>query len=380
MKKRIFCLALLIALCGCSQQPSNHSADQTTSSQEPVTISLVAVGDNLIHSSVYNDAASLALETPDCSYNFLPMYQHVADQIQGADIAFFNQETPLGGTQIGLSDYPCFNSPQELGENMIELGFDVVNHACNHIYDRGEEGIANTIEFWKQHPEVTMLGITDGTYPEIQYTQTKGITIAWLGYGYGTNGLELPEESRYSMFMIDNERICNAAATARKNADLVIVSLHWGEEYQLEPNPEQQILASQLSQENVDLIIGHHPHVIQPVKSITRPDGKEMLIAYSLGNFISAQDMANSMLEGMLEVEFSGVPGDMKVSAGKFTPLINHFSSGYQNFVIYPFDDYSAELADTHGVRSFDDAFSYDYIDRLLRETVSEEFLSGKQF
>jgi len=138
-----------------------------------------------------------------------------------------------------------------------------------------------------------------------------------MGYGYGTNGLELPEDSQYSMFMLDDDRICQAAREARKNADLVIVSLHWGNEYQMEPSAEQQVLASKLSRENVDLIIGHHPHVIQPMKSITRPDGKEMLIAYSLGNFVSAQDMANSMLEGMIEVEFSGVPGDMQVSMGK---------------------------------------------------------------
>ncbi|MBE7043612.1 MAG: CapA family protein [Ruminococcaceae bacterium] len=355
--KKMLSVFVLLLLCGC-QQTAKQPTQDSTPTPSPVNISLIAVGDNLIHSSVYNDAAALAASNPNRDYDFLPMYQHVAERIENADIAFFNQETALGGTELGVSDYPMFNSPQELGEDMISLGFDVVNHACNHIYDRGEEGIANTIEFWKNHPEVTMLGITDGTYPEIQYTETKGIKIAWMGYGYGTNGLELPEDSQYSMFMLDDDRICQAAREARKNADLVIVSLHWGNEYQMEPSAEQQVLASKLSRENVDLIIGHHPHVIQPMKSITRPDGKEMLIAYSLGNFVSAQDMANSMLEGMIEVEFSGVPGDMQVSMGKFIPLINHFAPGYSNFVIYPFDEYSAELADSHGVRSFDSVFS----------------------
>ena len=374
--KKICAILSVLLLCSCSTNTVKTPLRKPTST--PVSISLVAVGDNLIHSSVYNDAAKNAAVYGEREYDFLPMYQHLAQKISSADIAFFNQETPLGGSQIGLSDYPMFNSPQELGEDMIHLGFDVVNHACNHIYDRGEEGIGNTIEFWKQHPEVTMLGITDGTYPEIQYTETKGIKIAWLGYGYGANGLELPEGSPYSMFWIDEERVCSAAREARENADLVIVSLHWGNEYQLEPSPEQQVLASKLSRENVDLIIGHHPHVIQPMKSITRPDGKEMVVAYSLGNFVSAQDMANSMLEGMLEITFSGVPGDMSVSYGKFTPLLNHFDSGYCNFVVYPFENYSPELASTHGVLAFDPQFSYEYIDHLLHTVVSNDFLEGK--
>ncbi len=374
MKKSFILVLCLLCLSGCSPKT------EPLPTPEPVTLSLVAAGDNLIHSTVYLDAAKNAAQNPERDYDFLPIYRFVADKIKEADIAFYNQETPLGGTVIGLSDYPCFNSPQELGEDMMTLGFDVVNHATNHILDRGEEGIGNTISFWKQHPEMTVLGIDDGTYPEIQYTQTKGITIAWLGYGYGTNGLTLPEGSPYSVRLIEEERICQAAREARQNADLVIVSLHWGNEYQMEPSMEQQALAGRLSRENVDLIIGHHPHVIQPVKSITRPDGKEMLIAYSLGNFVSAQDMANSMLQGMLEVEFSGVKGDMEVSYGKFIPLINHFDNGYCNFAVYPFSEYSPEIGATHGVRAFDPVFSYEYMDALIHNTVSDSFLEGKNF
>ena len=374
MKKLFLIVFFLFLMCGCTQK------NESVSAPAPVTISLVAAGDNLIHSTVYLDGAKNAAQNPDRDYDFLPIYRFLEDKIKQADIAFYNQETPLGGTQIGLSDYPCFNSPQELGEDMLTLGFDVVNHATNHILDREEEGIGNTISFWKQHPQMTVLGIDDGTYPEIQYTQTKGIKIAWLGYGYGTNGLSLPEGSPYSVRLIDEDRICQAAREARERADLVIVSLHWGNEYQMEPSIEQQTLAARLSRENVDLVIGHHPHVIQPVKSITRPDGKEMLIAYSLGNFVSAQDMANSMLEGMLEVEFSGVKGDMQVSYGKFTPLINHFDPGYCNFVIYPFEQYSPEIAATHGVRAFDSAFSYEYMETLIHNTVQESFLQGNYF
>ena len=143
---------------------------------------------------------------------------------------------------------------------------------------------------------------------------------------------------------------------------------------------EQRELASKLSRENVDLLIGHHPHVVQPVKTITRPDGKPMLIAYSLGNFISAQDSANSMLEGLLEVTFTGTPGNMAVSYGKFVPLINHFDRGYCNFTVYPFEQYTPQLADSHGVTDFDPAFSYEYMEHLIHNTIQEAYLSGKDF
>ncbi len=380
MKKPLFLAALtiLVFLCGCNPQESSQQKLSPSPEPTPVSITLAAVGDNLIHKTVYLDAAKRAMQNPEKEYDFLPMYQLVADRVSRADIAFFNQETPLGGTQIGLSDYPLFNSPQELGNDMVSLGFDVVNHASNHILDRGEEGIANTIQFWKTHPEITMLGINDGTYPEIQYTETKGIKIAWLSYGYGTNGLVLPEDSPYSVHLIDEDAVCQAAREARSQADLVIVSLHWGNEYHMEPSREQQAFAAKLSRENVDLIIGHHPHVIQPVKTITRPDGKPMLIAYSLGNFISAQDTANSMLEGLLEVEFTGIPGDMQVSYAKFNPLINHFDPGYCNFMVYPFEQYTSALANSHGVRGFDQTFSYEYMDHLIHNTIQEDFLTGK--
>ena len=252
--------------------------------------------------------------------------------------------------------------------DMVYLGVDVVNHATNHIFDRGEEGIANAIAFWKSHPEVTVLGINDGTYSEIQYTDVKGIRFAWLGYGYGTNGIFLPDDSRYSVNLIDNERVVNAAKEARQNADVVVVSLHWGNEYQMSPCDEQRELAELLAAENVDLIIGHHPHVVQPTETIDRSDGKKTVVAYSLGNFVSAQDMANSMLEGMLEVNFTGTPGNMAVSDFDFVPLINHFEAGYRGFVVYPFDMYTPELAASHGVRAFDSEFSYEYMKKLIEE------------
>lgn len=377
MKKLMIPILCLGLLCGCARSASQPTPTPSSAPQ-PVTLSLCALGDALIHRTVYQDAAKNAAQNPERDYDFLPMFELVADSFSSADISFYNQETPLGGTQIGLSDYPLFNSPQELGEDMIAMGADVVNHATNHIFDRGVEGIANTIAFWKQHPEITVVGITDGTYPEIQYTEVKGIKIAWLGYGYGTNGLSLPEDTPYQVRLIDNDAVCQAAREARKNADLVIVSLHWGNEYHMEPSQEQRELAMRLSQENVDLIIGHHPHVIQPVKSITRPDGKPMLVAYSLGNFVSAQDMTKSMLEGMLEAKFTGTKGDMQISYAKFVPLVDHFDRGFCNFKVYPFSQYSEELAQTHGVRDYDPSFSYEAVQLLIDKTVDPAYLEGK--
>lgn len=374
MKKIISFLLTIFLLTGCANNPQPVSVSDPVPTSEPkqVHISLMAVGDNLIHGPIYREAAQRAKGK---GFDFLPAYAPMKDFIQKADIAFLNQEVPLGGTELGLSSYPQFNSPQELGTDMISLGFDVINHATNHILDKGEAGLKNTINFWKGK-NVLVLGINDGTIPAIQYLERDGVTFSFLSYVYGTNGLSLSNNSPYSISYIDKEKIKKEVQTARQTSDVVIVSMHWGTEYQMTANEEQLELAKLLASENVDLVIGHHPHVIEPMDTLKRSDGKDMVIAYSLGNFISSQNKSFSMLGGMLTVDFIGSKENIKISSPKFTPLVTHYEGLYKNTTVYPLPNYTKEMAARHGCKAFDNNFSLEYLNKLVHKTIDTKYLT----
>ena len=207
-------------------------------------MSFVAVGDNLIHSTVYTDAKKLALGT-DKEYNFIPMYENVADIIADADLAYINQEAPIAGRELGYSGYPMFNSPDEVGYDLKELGFDIVNVANNHMLDRYEEGYANTIDFFKNLDGITYIGgyENEDDYNNIRIIEKNDISIALLAYTYGTNGVTLPASSEMVIPLCNDsgtDEIDRQTKIAREKADIVIVSVHWGYEDNFTPNDLQQ--------------------------------------------------------------------------------------------------------------------------------------------
>lgn len=317
---------------------------------EPVQIKIVMVGDILKHmplvDSGYRDDGTL---------NYDHIYAHVTDELSGFDLRVFNQETPTAGEELGLSGYPSFNAPHEFDDAAAKAGFNVVLKASNHTMDMGYEGIHSELAYWgKNHPEVRALGCVDrdagaAASPYEPYVFEKdGFRVALLNFTFDLNGYEDP---RGAVAMMDDAHVDDVRAAIRKakqEADMVLVFPHWGEEYELTPVEEQYQWANVFAEEGVDVVLGAHPHVIEPVEEVTRPDGGTMLCYWSVGNFVSNQPYDYQLVGGMAEVTLTKVAdGTCSVSDHDFVPVICHKSLG-TDFTTYLLRDYTDELAETN--------------------------------
>ena len=394
--KLIIIIVIVVIFGGCKYlnpllKPATDSSVQTTTqppiqstpqrTKPPIQVELLAVGDNLIHEPIYNEAKEI---TNNKGYDFGPAYSRVEDLIKKADIAFINQETPLGGTTLGISAYPHFNSPQELGDHMAAIGFDVINHANNHILDKREAGLKATLDFWKKYKDIKVIGAyaTKEDSEKIQVIEKNGIRFSFIGFTYGTNGMFLKDDSNAVVQYITDEAIITHISEARKISDIVVVSMHWGNEDQFVQSVEQKRLAGVISAAGADVIIGHHPHVIQPIQYIDKPEGGETLVVYSLGNFISGQKGAANMLGGLVSIVFEKIDNSkdpnlnlISITKVKFIPLVTHYNNKFRDLAIYPFSDYTRELASLHGCVKYDNSFSYDYLQSIITKTILPEFL-----
>ena len=265
---------------------------------EKYSFSFIGVGDALLHTGVYLDAATNYVGADGYRvYDFHHQFTHIAEAIKDYDLKFYNQETIIGGKNLGLSSYPCFNSPDEIGLNLMDIGFNIVNLATNHTLDKGSRGAIYSANFW--HTKENVLAV--GSYRSleernnIQIREENGITYAVLSYTYGTNGIPVPSGYEYlvNVWPVDNwskyqaykAQVQADVASIKDKVDVIMVSMHWGTEYQLgKYNTYQQDAANYLSSLGVDVIIGTHPHVVQPVEFVN-----DTLVIYSLGNFISGQ-------------------------------------------------------------------------------------------
>lgn len=259
--------------------------------------SLVMVGDSLIHSSIYEDA-----KQKDGSYDFKPMIENIKPLIQNYDLKYYNQETILGGTELGLSNYPRFNSPYEVGDAFIDAGFNLVSLATNHTMDKGEIGVINSHNYWQKHSDI----YTAGSYTSFEerdipvIKEVNGIKYSFLSYTTWTNGLYPESGKEYLNNVYSNELAKADIERVRDQVDVIIVAMHWGTEYSHGVSQEQQEIANYLSSLGVNIIIGTHPHVVEPIDFINNT-----LVIYSLGNFISDQVGIERLTGLMASVEIN---------------------------------------------------------------------------
>lgn len=338
------------------------------SEEETARVSIAAVGDNLLHMDIIKDA-----KKKDGGYDFKPIYENIKGMISKADIAMINQETVLGGSKLGYSGYPCFNSPQEVGKNLIEIGFDVINHANNHALDKGSKGITNTLAFWKGYPNTIVTGIYGSSEDrqKIRVIDKNGIKIAFLSYTYGTNNISVPKDKPYSVNIINKGIIADDVKRAREVADAVVVSMHWGDEYKANPSAAQIDLANFLADIGVNLVIGHHPHVLQPVELIKGKDGNDTFVAYSLGNLVSCQDKTPRLLGGLLNVVIEkDKAGNISIKEPSMVPLVTHYDSSRRGFKIYPIDKYTTKLAKIHGISKLGKAFNIEELNKIAAPVI----------
>lgn len=339
-----------------------------------VDISFLAAGDGLVHPNIYLDAQLRG--NAEKEYDFLPMLADVREYIEAADIAFINQETVMAGEEYGYSGYPMFNCPRQLGLDLVATGFDIINIANNHMLDMGTAGLADTMDFWNSQP-VTLLGAfsDEEDAGEIRVISADGIDIALLSYTYGTNGLVKSAASPIVIPYIDDELILSDLEKARGLADFIIVSMHWGYENNTAENDEQRRLASLLAENGADAIIGHHSHCLQPIEWIETERGRTICI-YSLGNFFSGMAYPINHVAGMFTFRIVGDGnGGLTVAEPKLIPTVFYFGMDYYNTHIYLLDDYTPEIASSHGVAITGYTLPVDKARAIVTDVIDSEFL-----
>ncbi|MCQ2424034.1 MAG: CapA family protein [Clostridia bacterium] len=342
---------------------------------ETKSVTFVAAGDNIIYKGNWIDAARGQAKG---EYDFAKMYARVASVIAGADIAYINQETLMCGDGFDLDSYPQFNSPQKAGLDLLAVGFDVIGMANNHMADKGAKGLAQTIAFWKSVTGDGTLMVggyeDEADYAGIRTLERGGITFAFLAYTSGTN-LSLNAEA--PVIPVLDKTVCRAQiAAAREIADVVVVCAHWGKENKMQPNDYETEWAQYLADAGADIIIGSHPHVIQPIEYLTASDGREVLCAYSLGNFLSEQARDYNCLGGLLSMTISVTGDEVRTENVTFIPTVCHFGNTWYN-EIYFLSDYTDELGAKHAVATYYDngAITIKKLTSYLRETIDATFL-----
>ena len=378
----LLCLALLLAGCGQTDRPSSAavSAPPATAQPSPAptpqpTVDFSATGDNLIHGQLYLQAQR---RTEDGSYDFMPLYEKVASFYAGRDLNFINQET-LVNDELPPSSYPLFSSPAAVGHTAYDLGFRLFGTSNNHSYDLGAAGIAATRRFWASMPDDALaFGLWEnGAEDDIPLYEKNGVTFACLAYTQYTNGLPTPQGAEAHVILTsDTETIERQITAARAMADVVLVSVHWGTEDSHTVTEGQRALARQMAGWGADLIIGTHPHVLQGAEWLEREDGGRSFVAYSLGNFVSAQSRPDQLIGAVLSCTFTKTgEGAAEISDVRFHPTVTHYGSRYSDVKVYFLSDYSADLALGHGVRTDYPSFSMEYIDAVISENLPQEFL-----
>ena len=338
-------------------------------------IHIAAAGDNLIHSSLYEQAER---RVNGNGYDFAYEYENVDDYIESADIAILNQETLICNDTIKPSTYPCFNSPNALGDYMIKIGFDVFTMANNHVLDKGESGLSACLDYWDSHPEAVVLGAYRNAEDKenIRTLTEQGVTFSFLSYTESTNGLKLPAGSELVIGNAnDIDGMVSDIKKAKEISDLCIVSLHWGVEDSSIISDYQRSTAKRLADAGADMIIGTHPHVLRDIEWIERDDGSKMLCAYSLGNFVSAQSKPRNLIGGVLDFYVDRYDDEEPyITDVTLLPTIQHYGANFADNQVYFYSQYSDALAKSHGLNS-SYRFDMDYIDSVIDETVSPEFL-----
>lgn len=302
--------------------------------KEEYQASLVMVGDALIHSNIYLDA-----KKSDGTYDFKPMLELTKPITSKYDLAYYNQETILGGTSLGISSYPRFNSPTEVGDAFLDSGFNLVSLANNHTMDKGEQGVINSLNYWNEKKDVVHAGQYSSfdDRDSVNVYEKNGIKYAFFSYTTWTNGLETPAGKEYLNNVYSNDKAQNDISKVRDSVDVVIVAMHWGNEYSLGVSDKQIEIANYLSSLGVDIIIGSHPHVVEPVEFI----GKTLVI-YSLGNFISDQEGIERLTGLMMSVDIkkSVESGITTISLDNLkSDLVYTYSKYGRGFKVYPYSE-----------------------------------------
>lgn len=381
-----------------SENPDlQESATTESTTTEPTTVPIpddkkvhvIAAGDNLIHYSVYKNAERLAQNGE--RYDFKPLYKNVKYLIEEADVAVLNQETIISesnevrGANGGAL---LFNSPPEVADAVIDLGFDVFTMANNHLLDFGASALEESINFWNQKAQtynLTVLGayLNEQDAENIRIREVNGVKIAFLAYAEHINGFSIPYDSPLRVVMnYEEDVIERQIKQAKELADAVIVSAHWGVEDTNIVSEDRIELANKMINWGADVILGGHTHTAETMEWVTRDDGTKGFVYYSIGNFICCQTDNFNLIGEMpdFDIVVDGATGEVRLEDVGCIPNIIHYEAGdFNNLAVYPYSKYSPELASVHGIPYAVPAgtytsFSWDILNQIIDESIPKEF------
>lgn len=343
-----------------TEQPTETEIEEMPEEEpaaESITLRLTAVGDNLVHNTLSFDS-----RLPDGGYDFMPIYSGVAHKIEGSDLAIVNQEVPLDGT---VGSYPTLSAPVEVAKALQEIGFDVATLANNHMADKGAAGLQATIENLEAYG-IHTAGAHAADLPGSLILERQGIRIGILSYTYGTNsGLG---DKNWTIDRIGSDRIRADVELLQTQCDFMIAAMHWGNEYQQTPSDGQKEFARLLADLDVDLILGSHPHVMQPAEWLVQPDGGETLCIYSLGNFTCDQREQDRLIGALLDCTITFAPDGTFIGyeSADLEGVITHCTWGSKNFALYMLEDYTEALAAEHGLHKHQKPISLDFFQKRM--------------
>lgn len=379
-KKLIIIFTLLLLIAGSSfalykTNKENKQNEEIVNNEEIIEeyvpevykASLIMGGDALIHSTVYND------NYVDEKYDFTYALSEIKKLVSNYDLAYYNQETILGGSEYGLSSYPEFNSPKEVGDAFIDAGFNLVSLANNHTldgyYSKGIGLIESSRQYWDSKDV-----ITSGSYlsnedkDKVVIGEVNNITYALLSYTYGTNGIYVSDDVSYLVNYIDKEQIKSDVEKYRDKVDVLMVAMHWGEEYVYNPTDYQVDLAHYLADLDVDIVIGNHAHVIEPIEWID-----DTLVTYALGNIISGQNFSVQTLTGALcSLDLTKTINEDGTSTITMDNVKAHLFYCLENdrWKMVPYSSLTDEQLKDHDLY-------FDFFKSILQGTVDEEAINN---
>lgn len=307
-------------------QESKETSEKNTST----TFRLGAIGDVLCHNTQYWDAYNS--ETGE--YDFSYVFEDISRYTRTPDLVIGSLETSFAGEERGYSNYPTFNSPDNLAVSLKKIGVDILSTAGNHCLDMGFSGLSRTIDVL-DNVNISHLGTykTQEDQKQILYKYVKGVKIAFINYTYGTNGIPVPSGKEFCVNLIDKTLIKEQIDLAKsEGADVIVACMHWGTEYRTTANSEQKELADFLFQNGVNVILGNHPHTLEPMekRTVTLEDGstQDGFVIYALGNFTGDQNAENTRNSIILDLTITkNTDGKITIDKVEYTPIYMYKNS-----------------------------------------------------
>lgn len=360
--------------------------DETEPSEEKpaenTTARLMCAGNNTIYRSIYSEAQTLGGQSGK-NYDFAPIYEKIKGTISQADIAMINMSSVIS-SEIPVSSYPNFCSPTEAGDALYDLGFRVINHANKNVFDKDEQGALDTLSYWSSKPDAMVTGLykNESDRNTVRVKEVNGIKISFVSFTDSVQ-TQLSAPSDINVISLgDRDRtqaevynIMKAMISeSKEKSDIVVASMNFSGAAGEITEAQQQTI-DYLVSFGADIIIGYGMNTIQPMEEVTRDDGTNAIVYYSLGNFISAEEKKENMLGAIADIvlEKNGESGEVTVKSAKAIPVVTYYERGFRNFAILPAENITDEDIASHSLNSYYGGLNASYISSAFDEAFSEK-------